>query len=280
METKTIRVPKKVTDFLVSETQFEIRFDAKKKCYYTYPLPKDLTSYYKSEQYISHTDDKKNSISFLYQTVKKITLAQKVKKISKQHPKKGRLLDVGAGTADFLIKAKSKGWHISGVEPNTKARALAKLKGINLMPNIKQLQEQKFDVITLWHVLEHIPNLEETVKNLENLLKPNGILVIAVPNYKSYDAQFYQEFWAAYDVPRHVWHFSKESFKHIIPNSFNLLKTEPMLFDSFYVSLLSEKYKKKKNNFLKAFLIGGISNLKAIRTKEYSSLIYYFKKVK
>lgn len=280
LDTKTIHVPQKVTDFLVSGEHFNLKYDPNKKCYYTDPLPKDLSLYYKSDQYISHTDENKNAISFLYQQVKKITLAQKVKKISKFGVKKGHLLDVGAGTGDFLSKAKQKDWHVTGVEPNSKARDLAALKGLQLHANLEEIQEQKFDIITLWHVLEHIPNLEETLQTLEKLLKKDGVLVIAVPNFKSYDAQYYQKFWAAYDVPRHVWHFSKASFNYIMPKSFNLVKIDPMLFDSFYVSLLSEKYKTNKNNFFKAFFIGLLSNLKAIRTKEYSSLVYYFKKTK
>jgi predicted SAM-dependent methyltransferase len=132
----------------------------------------------------------------------------------------------------------------------------------------------------MWHVLEHVPNLVEYISKLRELLKENGTLIIAVPNYKSYDAKYYKQFWAAYDVPRHLWHFSQKSISLLFKKENMLVeKTLPMKLDSFYVSLLSEKYKAKKSNYLKAFFIGLLSNLKAISTKEYSSLIYVIKNV-
>jgi 2-polyprenyl-3-methyl-5-hydroxy-6-metoxy-1,4-benzoquinol methylase len=139
----------------------------------------------------------------------------------------------------------------------------------------------QFDVITLWHVLEHVPNLENYIATLKSKLKPNGILIVAVPNYKSYDAGYYKQFWAAYDVPRHLWHFSKKSIQGLFAKQeMHVVKILPMVFDSFYVSLLSEKYKNGKSNFLKAFYVGLLSNLKAAGTKEYSSLIYVIKNTK
>jgi len=171
------------------------------------------------------------------------------------------------------------------VEPNAKAKISAenKLKGAfvsEIYSEIIQLNNEKqFDVITLWHVLEHVPNLDEYISTLKKLLKPNGILIVAVPNFKSFDANYYKQFWAAFDVPRHLWHFSKKSIQLLFAKQeMNILKILPMWFDSFYVSLLSEKYKHGKSNFLKAFYIGFLSNLKASRTKEYSSLIYLLKK--
>lgn len=135
-----------------------------------------------------------------------------------------------------------------------------------------------FDVITMWHVLEHVPNLEETIRDVEALLKPNGILIIAVPNFYSFDAAYYKNFWAAFDVPRHLWHFSKASMNKLFSDKLSLLKISPMVFDSFYVSMLSEKNKSGKLNLLKAFLVGLRSNIYALSTKEYSSLIYCFQK--
>ena len=128
-------------------------------------------------------------------------------------------------------------------------------------------------------MLEHIPDLDLQIEKFHSLLNRNGYLIIAVPNFKSYDASYYQEFWAAYDVPRHLWHFSKEGMIRLLEShQFQFQKTLPLVFDSFYVSLLSEKYKTGKSNFLKAFRLGMKSNLKAKRTNEYSSLIYVFKK--
>ena len=152
---------------------------------------------------------------------------------------------------------------------------------INLLPieELFQLEPAKYEVITLWHVLEHVPNLQEYISELKKLLKPNGVLIVAVPNFKSYDAEYYNEFWAAFDVPRHLWHFSKKSIDLLFSkHGMSVSKTLPMKFDSFYVSMLSEKYKTGKSNILRAFWIGLKSNIKAMSNNEYSSLIYVIKK--
>lgn len=248
----------------------------------TIPQPEldALSKYYESQDYISHTDGKKDFFSKTYQFVKKWSLQKKTKLIFNQNNGIGSLLDVGAGTGDFLKVAKEKGWDVHGMEPNLNAKNLALQKGICLKASLNDFEGKQFDVVTLWHVLEHIPNLEKTITQLTNLVKPNGILLIAVPNFKSFDAKYYKEFWAAYDVPRHLWHFSKTSMENLFANSFQLVEAKPMVFDSFYVSLLSEKYKTGKKFSLNAFWIGLKSNLKAKSTKEYSSHIYCFKKIK
>ena len=269
-----------VKDYLVSGESFTLKYDAEREMLITTPQPSGeaLPSYYKSEQYISHTDQKKGVFAFLYQTVKSYSLKKKVRLISELNNGTGSLLDIGAGTGDFLNVAKQNNWAISGIEVNAQARNLALKKGINLLEDIDNVAGKKYDVITLWHVLEHIPNLEETCKKLELLLKDNGSLIVAVPNYKSFDAIYYREHWAAFDVPRHLWHFSQDSMQSIFPNQLKLIKTKPMVFDSYYVSLLSEKYKTGASFSIKAFWTGFKSNLKAKRTSEYSSLIYCFKK--
>ena len=149
-----------------------------------------------------------------------------------------------------------------------------------IIENLLQNNEtEEYDVITMWHVLEHVENLQEYIQQLKDLLKENGTLLIAVPNYKSYDANYYKEFWAAYDVPRHLWHFSQASISKLFSvENISVVKTLPMKFDSYYVSLLSEKYKNGKMNPIKAFLVGFTSNRKSKQTKEYSSLIYVLKK--
>ncbi len=269
-----------VKDYLVSGETFELVHDTDSDFLKTFPRPKieELPKYYESQEYISHTDEKRGLISSLYQLVKKWSLQKKAKLILQQHGEVGSLLDVGAGTGDFLKVAKEKGWQVHGMEPNKNAAKLALEKGIDLKASLNDFEGKQFDVITLWHVLEHIPNLEETILELAALVKPHGTLIIAVPNFKSFDARHYGEFWAAYDVPRHLWHFSKESMKNLFAENFHLKKIEPMIFDSFYVSLLSEKYKTGRKFSLKAFWIGLLSNIKAKRSKEYSSHIYCFKK--
>lgn len=272
----------KTKDFLVTGEEFSLLFDSEREILLTSPQPaiKNLSKYYESDAYISHTDNNKGLISFLYQFIKKRALQKKIKLITSLHNGTGSLLDIGAGTGSFLEEAKQHNWKISGVEPNKGARTLALEKGIALRESIADYKTETFDVITLWHVLEHLPNLEETIVEIEKLVNPNGILIIAVPNYKSYDANHYKNFWAAYDVPRHLWHFSRKSMERIFSEKIKLQKTKPMIFDSFYVSLLSEKNKTEKQNLIKAFFIGFRSNISAWKTKEYSSLIYCFKKAK
>ena len=265
-------------DYTVSKESYEVMLNEEYGMLVTSPVPSNLETYYISDSYISHTDSKKSFIDRIYQLVKNYTLKQKVKLINSFNTESKTILDVGAGTGDFLKVCKKNNWDAYGIEPSDKARKIAAEKEINLKQDISELKNELFDVITLWHVLEHIPNLIEYIDQLKKLLKPNGVLLIAVPNYKSYDAEYYKEYWAAYDVPRHLWHFSKESIQKLFSQvNMNVEKILPMKFDSFYVSLLSEKYKNKKNKSFKAFLTGLKSNLKAKKDGEYSSLIYIIK---
>ncbi len=272
----------KTKDFLVSGESFDLVYDKELDLLKTVPQPKleELGRYYESEDYISHTDEKKGLLSSVYQLVKKWSLRNKTKLIFTQNSGVGSLLDVGAGTGDFLKVAKESAWKVQGMEPNTKARSLALEKGIALKNSLDEFKGKQFDVVTLWHVLEHIPNIDETISILTDLVKPGGSLIIAVPNYKSFDATYYGNFWAAYDVPRHLWHFSKIAIEELFSVNFKMEKIKPMVFDSFYVSLLSEKYKTGKSFSLKAFWIGLKSNLKGNTSKEYSSHIYCLRKVK
>lgn len=262
-------------DYSVTGERFELVYDHDFKMLSTQPQPQDLRKYYESQSYISHTDANKTLMDKLYQGVKKYSLIKKVGLISKYYSGEKTLLDVGAGTGDFLLKAKKSGWDVQGVEPNRDARLRAEEKGMGLSTSLHSLPNKKYAVITLWHVLEHLPNLEKQIENLVSRLAEKGTLVIAVPNYKSYDAEHYGPYWAAFDVPRHLWHFSTESIQYLFANyGMKVVRVKPMIFDSFYVSLLSEKYKTGRQNYLKAFAIGVWSNLKAMGSKEYSSHIY------
>lgn len=262
-------------DHSVSGEKFSLLYDPKLDLLITHPRPVDLEKYYESEDYISHTDSKKSFLEKIYHAVKTINLNTKTNLIRRCSKNGKDLLDFGSGTGDFLIASQKKGWVSLGVEPNKKARGKAEKKGVTIVDDIDSLPNKKFDVITLWHVLEHLPELELHIKKLTDLLSENGKLIIAVPNYKSYDALYYKQYWAAFDTPRHLWHFSKKSIEALFsPHGFKVIKTIPMYFDAFYVSLLSEKYKNKKQNFLKAMWIGFRSNLNGLRTKEYSSHIY------
>jgi 2-polyprenyl-3-methyl-5-hydroxy-6-metoxy-1,4-benzoquinol methylase len=273
-------------DYTVSRETFSLLLDETSDLLITSPQPKkeDLSKYYQSDEYISHTDSNKTVVDKIYQYVKKYAIYKKVSLINKlfySKKKNFKILDVGCGTGDFLAYCKNKNFDVCGVEPNKNANAISTSKlHQTVFFDISELPKKtKFDVITLWHVLEHIPKLNEYISILKDLLNDDGLLIIAVPNYKSYDANHYKEYWAAYDVPRHLWHFSKKSISLLL-NKFDLsvVKVLPMIFDSFYVSLLSEKYKTGKTNFIKAFFIGFKSNLSAITTKEYSSQIFIIKK--
>lgn len=271
----------KVKDHSVSQEDFELHYNSKYDLLKTVPVPENLESYYQSQDYISHTDSKRSLFEKLYHWVKQYTLSQKERLIFSYFKSKGNLLDIGAGTGDFLAFAKTKKWEVLGIEPSSKAKALARKKGIPFVENTRDLSDNSFDVITMWHVLEHVRDLDQQLSELKRICKPGGYVIIAVPNFKSYDAKYYKEFWAAYDVPRHLWHFSKTAItKLFAQKEMKLQKVHPMYFDSFYVSLLSEKYKKGKMNFVRAFWIGLLSNLKGMTSKEFSSHIYVLKNTK
>ncbi|WP_179344615.1 class I SAM-dependent methyltransferase [Winogradskyella ursingii] len=269
-----------VKDHSVSNEKFQLLHNLELDMLETFPQPKPekLSEYYKSEDYISHTNSKRNLMEISYHLVRKISLKRKVKLINSFQSENKTLLDVGCGTGDFLKTASDNNWNITGIEPNADARKIANTKTNNLVFDIGHLEKLKpnsFDVITLWHVLEHLPNLDDHIKAIKLLLKSDGTLVIAVPNFKSYDAQYYKEFWAAYDVPRHLWHFSRESIEKLFGTvGLKLSKTLPMKYDSYYVCLLSEKYKCGFINPLNAFWIGMRSNQKGKRSQEYSSHVY------
>ncbi len=245
----------------------------------------EIGKYYESENYISHSDTEAGFINKLYHFIRKRTLVGKKNIVQNETEiTKGTILDVGCGTGAFLNTMQLANWHCTGLEPDGMARKKAtnlyKIEPLS-SPEIFNLQPNTYDAITLWHVLEHVHQLHQYVEQLKNILKLNGKIFIAVPNYTSYDAQHYGGFWAAYDVPRHLYHFSPTSMKNLVEqHGLKIKKTLPMWFDSFYVSMLSEKYKNGKGNVVKAFVIGLISNLKAMNTRDKcSSLIYVVEKV-
>jgi len=272
-----------VKDHSVSGEVFQLLYDDEFDMLITSPQPSEdeLPKYYKSQDYISHTDTQRNLFEKLYHFIRRISLKKKLKLINLFFSEEKILLDIGCGTGEFLKIAQQNNWTVFGIEPNEKARSIANKKTNNSVSDIEKLSNfkpQSFDVITLWHVLEHLPRLEEHISILKSLLKSNGTLIITVPNYKSYDAKYYKEFWAAYDAPRHLWHFSQSSIsKLVVKENMQVFKTLPMKFDSYYVSLLSEKYKSGSMNIFNALRIGWLSNFKARQSTEFSSLIFCVK---
>ncbi|MCS6824416.1 MAG: class I SAM-dependent methyltransferase [Cytophagaceae bacterium] len=283
---KSVNIIKYLTsaDYRFSKENFDLYFCNECDLLFTNPRPNenDAILYYDSKNYVSHSDEAKGITNKLYVIVRKYTLNKKLSIINKLHPQKGKLLDIGCGSGHFLYACKKNGWNVAGIEVNDIARKNAEeLVNENILKEINLVDKNHpFDIITLWHVLEHIYNLNEYLLKINNLLNHKGYLIIAVPNHQSYDCKKYKQYWAAYDVPRHVYHFSKKSLEYVLNDSgFKIVDILPMIFDSFYISMLSEKYKYNKINFLRAMMVGLISNIKALNTGDYSSLIYVCKKI-
>jgi 2-polyprenyl-3-methyl-5-hydroxy-6-metoxy-1,4-benzoquinol methylase len=275
-------------DYALTGEDFQIIQCANCTLEFTHPAPSKeaIAPYYNFPSYISHTDTKEGFVNQIYHKVRNRTLTQKtnwVQSLFTGH--KGQLLEVGAGTGAFAHSMFKKGWKVTALEPDATSRQRAlENYDINLLPieELFQLESAKYDVITLWHVLEHVHDLNAYMKTFNSLLKPNGRLIIAVPNYTSYDAGFYKNYWAAYDVPRHLYHFSPLSMHFLAKkHKMSIVQKLPMWYDSFYVSLLSEKYKKSGMvGIMRAFFVGCISNLIALRNADRgSSIIYEIKKI-
>lgn len=274
-----------VIDSSVSKETFLLSQCANCDFIFTNPHPnqQEIGRYYASEEYISHSDSKKGIVNSIYHEIRKIALKNKIKLINKlNNQNSGKLLDIGCGTGYFLEAATKNGWVIEGFEPDNNAREIANQKLINkVVLNLNDIKSTKFDVITLWHVLEHVHDINTTIEKSKELLSDNGTIIIAVPNIESWDSKHYLDKWAALDVPRHLYHFSKKTLTQYMKNHDLVVEAIlPMKFDSFYVSIMSEKYANKKLGLvelLKGLVIGAISNLKA-NSNNYSSLIYVIKK--
>lgn len=274
-------------DYTVSRETFQVLQCASCGFRFTSPRPdeKEIGKYYQAEEYISHSDTSKGLVNKLYLMVRNYTIGKKVKLINRltpnPKPPTPNLLDIGCGTGEFLNACKQNGWNVTGIEPSKVARKNVEQKyGLTPLPQEKlfELNEKKFNVITLWHVLEHVHQLDKTISQINNLLLDEGVLIIAVPNCDSWDAQRYGVQWAAWDVPRHLYHFTKKDIETLFERSgFKLSEVLPMKFDSFYVSLLSEKYKTGSSNLISGFLNGWSSN-HAAGKNGFSSQIYILKK--
>ncbi len=271
-------------DYTVSGEIFNLVTCSSCNFVFTNPRPQDsdLAKYYASQDYISHSNTKKGIVAKLYHLVRNYTLKGKISLLSK-YVSRGTLLDYGCGTGMFLNQAKLSGWNTFGIEPDGGARQIASQMNLPVYESKEELAAKhpnlKCHAITLWHVLEHVTDLNETISYFKSVLESNGVLIVAVPNHQSEDARHYHEFWAAYDVPRHLYHFSNSTISLLLKNNgFSLVQMHPMKFDSFYVSMLSEKYRSGTINYFKAFLAGLRSNLKASGPGDYSSVIYVFRK--
>lgn len=272
-----------VEDYLLSHELFTILRCESCEFVFTNPIPskKDLDKYYQSDEYISHSSSSKSIFDKIYFFIRNYTIRKKYSLINK-YIRSGNILDIGCATGEFLNYFKTKGWKTLGIEPNESARKTASEKfSLSVYPEefLTNIENNTIDVITMWHVLEHVLDLKVRIQQLKKLIKKNGVLLIAVPNIDSKDAKIYGKHWAALDVPRHLYHFSQSSIQNIFNNEgFELIKTHPMIFDSFYISLISEKYKTGKSNYIKAIFNGLKSNYYgAFHNNNYSSIIYVLK---
>jgi 2-polyprenyl-3-methyl-5-hydroxy-6-metoxy-1,4-benzoquinol methylase len=273
-------------DYTVSKESFTLVKCQQCSFVATSPRPDNsiLGKYYLSEDYISHTNEAKSLIDKVYLIARNYTLTWKRKLVIKYGSRvENKLLDYGCGTGAFLQATTQDDWKAFGVEPSKEARTEAqKVTHSKVYESLAEIENNTFDAITLWHVLEHVPDLNELLQKLRSILSENGTIFIAVPNHSSWDGDNYKEYWAGYDVPRHLWHFSHETMKALVENNgLKLKEIIPMKLDSFYISLLSEKYKKGNttiSGMITAFKNGLKSNILAKRNGQYSSLIYIVKR--
>jgi SAM-dependent methyltransferase len=279
---KSIHPGLTAADHTVSGEQYEIWECDNCGLRFTQDIPSagEISKYYKSGNYVSHSDTKEGIINKLYHRVRNITLKGKRNLVmNTAGVRKGSILDIGCGTGAFLHTMKKAGWDVTGLEPDQDARRIARERySIDALPSDRffELPVSKYNIITMWHVLEHVHQLHDYIQHIKSMLIKNGHLLVAVPNYRSFDAGHYRALWAAYDVPRHLYHFSPESMNVLMKvHGLEVKKIRPMWFDSFYVSMLSEKYGNGKGNLPKALYYGLVSNMKALFSKRScSSLIY------
>ncbi len=268
-------------DYTVTKEAFKIVKCA--ECHFTFTNPRptedSIYTYYQSTDYISHSNTSKGIINSLYQIARRFAIKKKVKFIQAASPQGKAILDYGCGTGEFLNAMKQAGWKVNGIEPSLKARQRA-IQNYNCdvyaPSEIHNLPEKSFDVITLWHVLEHIHKLNKTIEDFKKLLVPGGVLIVAVPNSDAADALLYKEHWAAYDVPRHLYHFNFDSMKRFFSNhQMKIKKALRMPLDAFYVSMLSEKNQNKSLALIRGVVSGINTNLASINNiKKSSSLIF------
>ena len=271
-------------DYTVSNEMFDIWECGDCTMRFTQDIPDEdsVGPYYKSDTYISHTDTEKGLVNKMYKLARGYTLNWKMKLVKESlgdNFKNGNLLDIGTGTGAFLHKAYTSGWSVKGLEPDAGARKICMDK-YDLQPEepeeLFKLPSEQYNAVTMWHVLEHVHELHAYMNQIKRVLKKDGVALIALPNYTSKDAQHYQAYWAAYDVPRHLYHFTPTAVSKLAEqHDMRLESVKPMWLDAFYIALLSEGYKNGKGNLAAAVLNGLRSNLHAIKNRAAcSSLVY------
>ena len=268
-------------DFFYSQEAFFLSQCNKCSFVFTNPIPANLVKYYETPDYLSHNTKNKGVFGWLYSVIRNANIKRKFRLLS-SYKTDGNLLDIGCGTGELLHYFSNKGWKTTGVEPNTFAREFA-MKNYNHKvlqeKDLDNLSSSDYDIISMWHVLEHVSDLHNRLGQVDRLLKEDGVLIVALPNLASPDSKKYNKYWSALDVPRHLHHFTPATFSHLISkHNMRIIHSEPMKFDSYYVSFLSEKYLKNPLFFFSAIYNGYLSNLKAKKTNNYSSMIFVIKR--
>lgn len=280
-QTKVILITR---DFTVSKKEYGIVQCTNCGFAFTqnHPDKDHIGPYYKSNDYVSHNDTQQGLFFKVYHLVRKIMLRKKLGMVKKYTQlTQGSALDIGCGTGYFLNTLQEAKWEVDGLEQDSEARAIAQKKFyLNIQdPNeLHHLPNEKYDCITLWHVLEHVHDLHTYLSKIHQLLKADGVVMIAVPNHDSLDAKYYGKHWAAWDVPIHLWHFNPKSMAQLMAqHQFKIIKKKPLVFDAFYVSLLSEKH--QKGNAFRGMIIGTLSLINSLfNTNKSSSITYIIKK--
>ncbi|AZQ43138.1 class I SAM-dependent methyltransferase [Nonlabens ponticola] len=264
-------------DYFLTQEHFDIVKTTIDGLLKTMPIPSNLDKYYQSDEYLSHDDSNTGLFASLYKTARNWNLNSKKSLISKYLPE-GPMLDIGAGNGELVSYLRENRFDAIGFEPSPLARKFAYQKGIQLLDELPDAQIKSYRVVTMFHVLEHVEDLSEQLHYLSKIVEEDGHVIIAVPNHKSLDAKLFGKYWAAWDVPRHLWHFDKNGIQSVFDGKFELVNTKVMWLDSFYVSILSARYKKWPLPLVIGGIIGLFSNIATIFTNQASSHIYIFKK--
>ncbi|MCU0473681.1 MAG: class I SAM-dependent methyltransferase [Bacteroidales bacterium] len=271
-----------VTDHFLSKEGFELLKCAICGFVFTqdHPDENNINRYYESDDYISHNDSVKGFSVGLYRLSRRIMLKKKREIVFKiTGLNRGHLLDIGSGTGHFISVMKKRKWMVQGIEINDKAREYSvSQRGLDVISPtvISSLPSGSFDCITMWHVLEHFQDPFGYAAEIKRLLKPGGTCIAALPNCMSFDAMHYRDYWAAYDVPRHLWHFTPATFRIFSEKTgFEIKGIRSLPLDVFYISMLSEKYKGTKLYFITGMIKGFWFYLITLfNDKKSSSIIY------
>ncbi|MDK2908696.1 MAG: hypothetical protein PWR20_263 [Bacteroidales bacterium] len=274
---------KQVKDFFLSGEEFKVMECENCAIGFTNPFPAidNLARYYKSPEYFSHANKNSNFLFRIYNFIRSFNSRWKARQVERHVSKVGTILDIGCGSGAFLLEMKKRGWNCQGVELDSESREFVKnTLGVNVVRDISEIDKAvRYDVITLWHVLEHFYNPKELIQELKNYLKDNGLLIVAVPNRDSLDAHYFGAYWAAYDVPRHLFHFNSDSLRSLLESAgFTIIKAKPLAIDVLYVSYLSYRYLKKWLALVHGTLKGLFFLLWSRKLSDYSSIVLFVRK--